>query len=488
MKKTVAVLGLILVVLAAVSCTKKQDNPSVTPSEVTQAVNPEITPEGTPTAEATISPTPTQKNTPTPTLNPAYGPKINWVVSFINGPTKAEQDKINRLLREKGVDCYVNFIYNVHADDAEEYLKWLDEAHTSYMKYDIINSQARPAESNKNYPLIIERDYMIDLSEYLQTELGAKLYQAYAPMDWDLIRIDGAVHSIPSITTWSHRYRGVFLSVNDKYAEWFEDFDGSYESLRKIYDDIGDRNLVIQMDMTGQVLFACMGYQTINNAILYDQKQDRILSVLDVSDQLNTLTAELHRDLSEGILEAPYGQEKVEKEVLAEYYRFDRKKKEGYTDILITEDLGLARRGFNYGISKDSEKKDLAFRVLATCYSDPEIAAILRKPVDAEEEGSWEERMERLKDVDITKAPLFGFSVFVNKAEYPAENYMSEHVITMVLIELFGANYYSPNRSVNPVYHELDFTNVMKSLSYSRLIEEYRRQLGEFRKKQNSGS
>ena len=135
-----------------------------------------------------------------------------------------------------------------------------------------------------------------------------------------------------------------------------------------------------------------------------------------------------------------------------------------------------------------TNQKDLAFQVLATCYSDPEIAAILRKPVDAEEEGSWEERMERLKDVDITKAPLFGFSVSVDKAEYPAANYMSEHVISSVLIELFGANYYSPNRTVNPVYHELDFTNEKKSLSYPRLIEEYRRQLGEFRKKQNSGS
>ena len=423
----------------------------------------------------------THTPTPSPVLTPSEKPEtIRWVNTFLKGPNKEEQAEINRLLREKGINCEIVY-YDYKGEIGKDYRTWVDAQVGG--KLDIINSQAW---SNNTDELAFIRDYMTDLTDYMETEEGQKLYQAYAPMDWDKLRIDGKIYSVQSMTTLSHRYWGVYLSVDDAYLDYFEGFDGTYRDLRRIYDEIGDNSLVLQMDsFDPEILYACLGLQCFRN-IPYDAEADRFISPADLGEDLNGLMDDLYRDIENGMLKAPFGEETVSEHVLAEIYYGDRPKREGYTDILIQEDCGKKSYWFSYGIGKNSTKKDMAFVVLATCFSDPEISAILRKPVGDDsywdEDYDWEERMERVEDIDITSGTLYGFGFAV------PDKYKNFHSNEMDKIsKTLRDNLFYQNTKTERVLRTNRNRDVAGMFRYSYLddvVEEMNRQLKEFRKKQ----
>lgn len=486
-RKKVLFMGVLIIMLFLSACGRAaKEKVSVTQpvaeptSEITgQATG--VTHVATPTPMVTLTPTPvaTQTPTPSPVLTPSDKPEtIRWVNTAFKGPNKEEQAEINRLLRERGINCEILFL-DYRGEFGKDYRTWIDARAT----VDIINSQAW---SNNTDELAFIREYMTDLTDYMKTEEGQKLYQAFAPMDWDKLRMDGKIYSVQSTTTMSHRYWGVYLSVDDAYLDYFEGFDGTYRDLRRIYDEIGDNSLVLQMDsFDSEILYACLGLQCFQN-VPYDAEADRFISPADLGEDLNGLMDDLYRDIEDGVLKAPFGEETVSEHVLAELFYGDRPKREGYTDILIQEDYGRKSYWFSYGIGKNSTKKDLAFVVLATCFSDPEISAILRKPIGEDsywdEDYDWEERMERVADIDITSGTLYGFSFTLPAGQEIAYQNEMDKTNEMLSDNLF---YHKTRteRLLNPNRNR-DVAGTFSYPRYEKLIGEMNRQLQEFRSKQ----
>jgi len=488
-RKHLLFMGILISMLLSACGKTGNEGPSVTPpaaeptSEITgQAPDITATTTPTPTVTLTLTPSATSTPTPSPVLTPSEKPEtIRWVNTVLKGPNKEEQAEINRLLQEKGINCEIVF-YDYKGEFGKDYRTWVDTQVGG--KLDIINSQAW---SNNTDELEFIRDYMTDLTDYMETEEGQKLYQAYAPMDWDKLRIDGKIYSVQSMTTLSHRYWGVYLSVDDAYLDYFEGFDGTYRDLRRIYDEIGDNSLVLQMDsLETEIIYACLGLQSFRD-LPYDDETDRFLSPADLGEDLNGLMDDLYRDIEDGVLKTPFGEETVSEHVLAEIYYGDRPKREGYTDILIQEDFGKKSYWFSYGIGKNSTKKDMAFVVLATCFSDPEISAILRKPIGEDsywdEDYDWEERMERVADIDITSSPLYGFRFVPPDGKESFYSNEMDRINNTLRDNLF----YRKSRTERPLNpnRNRDVAGSLSNTYLEELIVEMNRQLKEFRKKQN---
>ena len=481
-------MGILISMLLSACGKTGNEGPSVTPpaaeptSEITgQAPDITATTTPTPTVTLTLTLSATSTPTPSPVLTPSEKPEtIRWVNTVLKGPNKEEQAEINRLLQEKGINCEIVF-YDYKGEFGKDYRTWVDTQVGG--KLDIINSQAW---SNNTDELEFIRDYMTDLTDYMETEEGQKLYQAYAPMDWDKLRIDGKIYSVQSMTTLSHRYWGVYLSVDDAYLDYFEGFDGTYRDLRRIYDEIGDNSLVLQMDsLETEIIYACLGLQSFRD-LPYDDETDRFLSPADLGEDLNGLMDDLYRDIEDGVLKTPFGEETVSEHVLAEIYYGDRPKREGYTDILIQEDFGKKSYWFSYGIGKNSTKKDMAFVVLATCFSDPEISAILRKPIGEDsywdEDYDWEERMERVADIDITRGTLYGFGFVPPDGKESFYSNEMDRINNILQNNLFYRKS-STERPLNPNRNR-DVAGSLSNTYLEELIVEMNRQLKEFRKKQ----
>lgn len=408
--------------------------PEATPTE---GVNPD-----TPTATPTVSPTPTLSPTPTPLPLEDGMEEITWGLYAWNRPDPAAQNRINQLLEAKGCNCRVRFV-NINFLTDEALTKWLEKYEQRDGVLDILNAGAWSSPEAAN---TFAETYFLPLNSMLETESGQAFRALWSNGAWARVTsADGTVYAVPRAnakTDVSSCFNaGIYITVSEEYREFFADFDGTYRSLRDIYDKIGQDDLVIELScgFTDRLLNAMMGYQDYAG-IPYNPKKQTFIN-LAKTDELTKLTAMVKADFENGITvrcaepidwspimdgstsnpaERDDNQSAAVdgKKTLAVIHEGIRSAQDGFFELCMAEDPYYYNCALSYGINKNSEKKELAAAILYACYSDPEIAALLNP--DSDDFTHVEERLAITAGEQAGQ--LAGFADYASVKDYPAVN------------------------------------------------------------------
>lgn len=314
---------------------------------------------------------------------------ITWVYLFYPGISIENQREINRILQEKGIDYQIQFILPIDGEGnpltGAEYAGWLDN-YEKKRPLDIISSSVWPAGTNSDLEFIRKR--MAPLNSCLETDDGKVLRSFFTEEEWKGCSLDGNAYVIPQpVIGNSDDYGldlGVYAAVNKKYEEYFNSFDGTYESLKNIYNSIGDKDLRIVLPYLpgAREVYGLMGYSTLQNALPLSIDENRVLDITKTNEVQNILQ-NLYMDMKSGILIIQSWEPEInEDQILAYIYTKKKKSRIGFKEYLIAPGIiELNLRG-KYGISVNSERKDQAFQILAMCFSDPDILCLLYPGVD----------------------------------------------------------------------------------------------------------
>ena len=308
-----------------------------------------------------------------PTAYPATH-SVTWVYFGFPGISVDNQRKINRILFEKETDCQIRF---VSAGDINglEYERALDDWENTESP-DIITSSVWTVGDSEQYHFL--ETHMIPLNSYLDTVAGKKLRDCYTENEWKQVSLNGNIYVIPKAGYIAEDMgvdSGVYASVNDKYKDFFRGYDGTYASLKAIYEEIGDKNLhIVVSGFSDMLIYGLLGYSTMFH--LPVQIDEKVIDITRSSDCME-LIAELYSDLKSGVLVNKSVSAETNGEVLAYIHLCKGLPKEGFQEYLVAPCLYESSFGNRYGIAADSEKKELAFQVLSLCCSDPEILSLL---------------------------------------------------------------------------------------------------------------
>lgn len=314
---------------------------------------------------------------------------ITWVNLFYQGISSDNQQKINRILQEKGIEYQIRFVLPSGEDGSPltgaEYAEWVKRKEDAL---DIITSGAWPGGDDTVIEFV-ERQ-MTPLNTYLGTSDGKVLKEFFTDEEWKGCSLNENKYVIPSAVIGStDDYgldAGVYASVNEKYKEYFAGFDGTYASLKQIYKTIGDKNLhfVIAELPSAQELFGLLGYSTLQSTIPFSEAEQSVVDITK-TDELPDLLRELYEDMKSGILVYQgWGSEVPEDQVLVYIYSRKRNPREGFVDYQIAPGSNELNLRAKYGISVNSKKKDVAFKIITMCFTDPDILCLLYSGVDRE--------------------------------------------------------------------------------------------------------
>lgn len=360
-------------------------------------------PEGipTPTVAPTAAPSPTQVVTATPTPTAMVYPAsehITWARPFFwYAPNEEEQLEINRILYEKGLDCAVDFI-NMGMITDEENVDWFEKKRDAGNVPDILYSgiwtDYTPNGKGNAQAYEYVKDWYQPLQEYFDTEDGKKLRDCFAETSWRDVTVDGNAYIVP--LTYSSL--NLYLMVKNEYAANFEGFDGTYESLMRIYDSVGDPTLKIVIPgMDQSIVSTLLGYSSFGQ-MTYDTETHQILPFTGFTDAAKMWNT-LFKDVSEGRIDDRNLLDQIEGNVLAEFVIGAPGAKDGYTPIRIGSVNYSPSYGSSLGIYRDSPKKELALKILAACMEDPEILTLLRSGLVTAENMRTAENLRREETV-----------------------------------------------------------------------------------------
>ena len=325
-----------------------------------------------------------------PTTYPANH-YVTWVFFGIPGISEMSQKRINQILIEKGIDCQIRFA-SVGYTTGLEYVKVLDNS-LKLEPFDIITSNVWAAGEPAQVHFL--KTHFVPLNSYLNTETGKKLKEFYTESEWKQVTLDENIYVIPKagyVAEDKGVDSGVYVSVNNKYMDYFKGYDGTYTSLKAIYEEIGNKNLhIVVSGFSDMIIYGMLGYSTL----LHLPVQNDTRSIIDISKSydLRDLMTELYSDLKSGVLINRSVSSDITGEVLAYIHLCKGLSKEGFQEFLMAPSLYETSYGNRYGIAADSRKKDLAFQVLALCCSNPEILSLLYLGLDVD---VIEKRMELL--------------------------------------------------------------------------------------------
>lgn len=385
MKRLNYLLAAILVISCLVSCGGNQTNPkpddvtiTVTPVSSAEAVSPTADATPAPTSTPTPTPTPVPKVENTPTPMPVYEePYIVWA-THVQGSGFISEDvrkAIQKCVDEQGIACKVIFL--TEADEqyfafGEEYLQWYEKQKEAGAVPDILQigiGERAP------FAFRFAREKLQPLSEYLYSEEGKSLSDAYTEAEWRKVTIDGEIYTIP-VRMDGVTGRGSYLYVkNSEYERFQEIFDGSYQSLRDFCNASAISNPVIatgSLNSSMMIFNNCCEYFgiaafNIEDNRFFDPTKDA---------KLRQLAETLYEDVCNGKLVYLAEGEQIPKNAVAYYCSVRLMELQGYTEVVLNQSQNTSP-GPGYGIAAESSKKELAFRVLNACYSNPEIASLI---------------------------------------------------------------------------------------------------------------
>ena len=425
--------------------------------------------------EITVTPTgrPAQSNTPIITGEPLRETtyRLAWEVFSLDAPTPESSFEINRLLQEKGLDVTVDFI-NVGMLSNEDNEKWISEQEKSGTIPDILNTGIW---SNEGMVKEYLQKRFFQLNDFLATNEGARLKSTFSRLEWGGASFDSNIYVIPKSLFSGYDY-GVYLSVRDEYASRFLEFDGTFESLMRIYTDIGEDWQIIVDDVPEWLVYSFLGYHYYLS-LPYDENKHEFINPIN-DERLEPLLDGIFSNLSKGIFVYSLSGEYEWDHILAQFHLGAWPRQEGFTDICVCEDIGAPRLNNTYGVSVASDKKELALQVLTACYSDPRIEALLfpenKSAILAEERA----------DVMKTKSSgeLTGFLLSVPKDIMSSEMEYKKALrsLSAGMFVLKGDKYI-----VSLQYQASARSNALTNQTYTVFLDEANRQVTEFLKKRD---
>ena len=463
MKHGVCIIILLLLLMAVTACADRKPTgnssetnvttypietatatPTPTPLSVLDLLlgdrpKPIVTPAGeispaVPTATPTLTPTPT----PLPLVDGME--EITWCLYPWNRPDPETQNRINQLLEAKGCNCRVRFVCMNFLTD-ENLTEWLENYEQKNGSIDILNAGAWSSTEAAN---TFAESHFLPLNDLLASEEGRTLRALWSDGAWARVTsADGTVYAIPRANTKtavsSCFNAGIYITVSEEYREYFANFDGTYQSLRDIYNSIGQADLMIEIScgFTDRLMNALMGYQDYAG-IPYDPKDQKFVNLAN-SDELTNLLTMVKGDLEQGITvhrtgsidwsavmdvqtsaggNDSQGAAADGRKALAVIHEGICRAQDGFFELCMAEDPYYYNCALSYGINRNSEKKDLAAAILYTCYSDPEIASLLNPDSD-----DFTHTAERLTVTAEEHAGLLaGFADYAAVKGYPAVN------------------------------------------------------------------
>ena len=345
-------------------------------------------------------------------------PCIVWAVSIHASIPEDIQVQIQNFLDEKGIDCRVKFTPLI-MEGGSAYEKWLNGQKGAGTTPDILTG-CFWEHGVVDLAAFVKKE-LLPLNSYLESEAGKELYDAYAEVEWNRTRVDGVIYSIPvRHRSYQNTQGRIYLCVKDEYKSFFDaGFDGTYVSLRKVRETIpGSPKIAVESFF--DISFASSFFQT--QTIFYAPycwDRNEIVDLTRKKDY-KELLLDIYSDYQSGVLVDVESIEQVDGSVCAYigfsgsgggYYDIPK----GYSEYVLAPELYLSSPGAgSYGISAFSEKKDLAFRVLSACYSDPKIASLIFwRTAD---EDRWNERTRFLKTCE--PSPLNNFIPDITQEEF----------------------------------------------------------------------
>lgn len=375
----------------------------------------------------------TPMETPAPTISVQYShfderliqypvsERISWAYYHFPGISVDTQNEINRILYEKGFDCQIDFI-STDGYVGNEYTEWLDmyekNRPNDVQPLDIITSGSWMIGEAAEEEFLMQ--WLVPLNNYLNSQDGKALMGTYTQDEWMQTTRNGNIYVVPRAAYGMEGNWGLdmaaYLCVDEQYADYFENFDGTYASLRAIYDLIGDESLRIVTEEIGLIEKAGCA-SLLNMTFAYDQK-NRTAVPFSEMEEVPELLIKIYSDLVSGVLIYQPLSDGIDGNVLASYCRGSRIPKEGYRLYQLAPYPYEFNCKMSYGISTCSSKKDLAFKVLSECLSNPDILCLL---YPGSEITMFENRTKILNSVKTADVPA-GISFTLNTEQIKLVN------------------------------------------------------------------
>ena len=393
MKRYIVFVILLVLLLGVTACGKKSQEKKTETLETPSV-------EATATITESVTETPTEAPvTPAPWENATN--RVTFVTVFFYSISEENQGEINRLLYEKGIDCRIDFVcYPVTEESGYE--AWLEKYEEKNGPVDILSSGVWD-----HFSLGAEfaEQRFLPIDEYLQSAEGQALKDSYGEAEWRKVTVSGHIYSIPK-SKRDLTDIGLYMAVNGKYADYFNSFDGTYESLEKVYGEIGNPELkVVFEDGFGEdELTAFLGYKTVYYAGTYDALKKRAENVFEDGRLAETLR-KVYAGFERGILINSQFEEAEPEQILARVYMGTKKTSDGFAEYCLMPDTYETNATATYGVNKASTQADLALRVLSACYSDPAIASLIDWGESDPE--AWKEKQDLLRQAPLTELTDF---------------------------------------------------------------------------------
>lgn len=134
---------------------------------------------------------------------------------------------------------------------------------------------------------------------YLETEEGSILKSTYSANAWKGTETDGEIYAVPYL---ARERKGGFIAVQDSYLSYFTDYDGTYMTLRNIYDRIGNEELKMVISSTGSTQVLMLSGYAVLCGTLYEEKNCTCASSPEFMKRLYKTCSLIHQDLLSGVL------------------------------------------------------------------------------------------------------------------------------------------------------------------------------------------
>jgi hypothetical protein len=322
---------------------------------------------------------------------------IKWAMPNLYLPDEDICSQINDIIEESGIAVKIDFI-GIGSNLEEENEIEIDKYEEQNGTLDIITTGGWLSQYGSS--AFAAGGYFYCLDDYLLTDEGAKLYSSFAPIDWERTSVDGKNYTVPKVS-YSNYDSSVFISVNNDYVDYFSEFDGTYEALADIYNEIDNENLkIVYENLDLEILYALSGYGYYDK-IAVDENGN--LCQTDEIDNFSTVCEGISEDLAKGTAESKDSHGDVHEEnVLAYIYTgANNSERDGMTAYLISGDCYSHKCGYTYGVRSKSENIDLSLQVLTEFYSNKKIVELVNG-ISEEEIDNRKEYMENIQGTVFT--------------------------------------------------------------------------------------
>lgn len=366
-----------------------------------------------------ITPTTNTYITDTPDADDNH---IVWELHFSSPVYEEAQAEIRSFLAEKGIDCHIDFVSDGFHLCGSEYAEWINKQQDANQSPDIINSNA--FENTTLAYRFVEQEFY-PLNDFLETDAGKQLYDAYADVEWKRIAVNGNIYTMP----WRRELidSGIYIYVNNAYLDSFhETYNGTYASLREALFTVSDKKLVLASYGLDTCFWAFDDYYTLFGLNYHCEPDGKMGRIEDPSQQAGAkeYLQMIYNDYKDGVLKPFVSPEEMADNIYAYFSNKKLSGLDGFTEVVVQPDMFHTSKGMSYGILSSSKHKKLAFEVLAACYSDPRIASLLWWGYSDEEE--WKERDQWMRT--CKPSAITGFIPYYSEDEWNAIHKVSSSI------------------------------------------------------------